>query len=300
MANRITVNPYLEECPDYAAVPFAPIIARYQVGTQLTIEQAIDEFKAAWSAGQDMKKAAWNQQEANDAAAAEVVAQQAEAQLEQEKQEVLQQKELEAKEREKKQPKLGDFEIGVGISSRIPKQPSVYATAKLEKGQYVEIWYFSPKGCADTLSSQLTSTPDHIGLSDVKGVLILRSAVSTPPSKKVIPDKDLSWDEMTKGGMVLVNEMTRAGWNEKHVKLHARLFVTLQSHYLRWEDKGEAILLTYLARVRREWHALSKLEQTFDISVINDVLLEQISSELFQKLNSQSTLEVSPKFIILY
>ena len=53
----------------------------------------------------------------------------------------------------------------------------------------------------------------------------------------------------------------------------AQLFTQLELHPLRQRKFGERALITYQARVQREWHDQFKLGSAFNMGTINEDLL---------------------------
>jgi hypothetical protein len=93
--------------------------------------------------------------------------------------------------------------------------------------------------------------------------------------------------------------MTATGWTQAHINSLAHFFVGLDLNTYWNRANGEQILLTYQARVRREWHDALKRDQAFDISILNETLLWSITDEIWDnirtkgiKLVSQSNLTI--------
>ena len=97
----------------------------------------------------------------------------------------------------------------------------------------------------------------------------------------------------------LIPLMTKYQWTEKSVKAFAQLFTQLELHPFRQREYGERALITYQARVRREWHDQLKIGTAFNIGILNEDLLQGVYRELLDKAQIRSLSEVSPFFVNL-
>ena len=81
----------------------------------------------------------------------------------------------------------------------------------------------------------------------------------------------------------LIPLMTKYQWTDKSITAFAQLFTKLELHPFRQREFGERALITYQARVRREWHDQLRSGSSFNIGVINEDLLHNIYRELLDK-----------------
>ena len=216
--------------------------------------------------------------------------QEAEAQAVQEQ--LLQ--EAEKAEAEKKKPKMKDFDDAITVSDFIAPRPAQYALRRIEDFEYVELWYFTPEGCADATQRQLTQHDDTFGLTKVDDIVTLKSVSSLKASRNVIPDAELSFRQMSMAKNTFLPLMTKYQWSAKSVAAFAQLYTQLELHHYRQREFGERALITYQARVRREWHDQLKLGSAFNIGIINEDLLHGIFKEIMDKAQMLSLSEVSP------
>ena len=82
----------------------------------------------------------------------------------------------------------------------------------------------------------------------------------------------------------LISHMQELGWPDNLTFALANFFLNLENHPKRQEPDGDTILLAYQAQVRREWHRALKNKTggaAFDISVINDDLIEKIGNKIW-------------------
>ena len=83
--------------------------------------------------------------------------------------------------------------------------------------------------------------------------------------------------------------MEETGWPKDHILTLATFYLNLENHPKRQEPDGDAVLLAYQAQVHREWHIELKSttgEPAFDISIINNDLVEKISIKMWNRMKT--------------
>ena len=296
MDNRILHDPHLEIAPDHAG-PHYEVLRNALTHNGMTQEEAVQALDDSWNLNHVARIQAWDLQVAEDDAALEAqrqaLQQEAEAQAAQEQ--LLQ--EAEKAEAEKKKPKMKDFDDAITVGSFIAPRPAQYALRRIEEFEYVELWYFTPEGCADATNRQLTQHDDTFGLTKVDDIVTLKSVSSLKASRNVIPDSELTFRQMSMAKNTFLPLMMKYQWSAKAVTAFAQLFTELELHQYRQREFGEKALLTYQARVRREWHDQLKLGSAFNVGIINEDLLHGIFKELVDKAQILSLSEVSPLLV---
>lgn len=292
---RILLDPRLEECPDFASAPFEAVRNIIVAAQQVTAEQAAQTLTDAWTEAHDTRIAAWDQQLQEDRELQEQERRAREEEEERQRQEKAQEEEAERREKEKKKPKLNTFVAKQAISDSIQPRPASYAIKKLEDFEYVELWYFTEEGCLEATRSNRTVAEDTFGISKVDDIVALRPISAFKALNKVVQDVHLDWRQMTMAKNGLLHAMSKAGWPQTHILALAEFFLNLDCHSFRRRPQGEQILLTYQARVRREWHdALKSPDPAFDISVINDTLVRSIGEEIWDTRKAEGVLRSVP------
>lgn len=170
---------------------------------------------------------------------------------------------------------------------RIP-DPSEYALRKLQNQEYVELWYFSSRGCVEAALSSLTFDADTLSLTQVNNTFELQPARAASHAKGVTPDQNLSWAEMSAAKNNMLSHMAKCGWDPNVVGKFLEFYMALDLHPSRGDDEdADRILLIYQAEVRKDWHQAvsraSKDQRVFDISVINETRLRAISEEYLRR-----------------
>src|SRR5271156_3516503 len=240
----------------------------------------------------DARILAWNQQVADDAAAAQQQVPQQQM-LEDPVPQAQPTPEADGDDAEKKKPKMKDFDDATTVGNYIPPRPAQYALRRIEDFEYVELWYLTTEGCSDATQHQLTQADDTFSLAKVDDMVTLKSFSSIKASKNVVPDAELSFRQMSMAKNALIPLMAKYQWSQKAITAFAQLFTQLELHPLRQREFGERALITYQARVRREWHDQLKLGSVFNIGVINENLLQSTYKELLDQAQLLSLNEVS-------
>ena len=279
MDNRIIHNPHLEIIPDHAG-PHYVVLRDALTHNGMTPEEAIQALDDSWTQNHTARVQAWDQQVAEDEAAAAAVDP---AQQDPQVPPDLPLPGEERAEGEKKKLKMKDFDEATTVGNYIAPRPAQYALRRVEDFEYVELWYFTPEGCSDATQLQLAQHDDTFGLTKVDDVVALKSISSLKASRNVIPDTELSFRQVSMAKNTFIPLMTKYAWTEKAINAFAQLFTQLELHPLRQREFGERALITYQARVRREWHDQLRLGSAFNIGILNEDLLQSIYRELLDK-----------------
>jgi len=286
---RITINPNLAEALDFSLEVYA--IARDAIAAQLNItaEAAAERLKEAWTADNEAKKQLWEQQELADGEEAAAAALR-EQELEDQRRNEENQRNEQTREIEKKKPKLNSFVANRPIATALKLRPSRFALHKLEERDYIELSYFTPDGCAEAATNDHAVAEEAFAFSKINDLVSLRPISAFKASNKVIQDDRLSWREMSIAKIILLQCMEETGWPNDHIVALATFYLNLEHHPKCQEPDGDAVLLAYQAQVRREWHIQLKNstgEPAFDISTINDNLVDRIGVKMWNASKNQ-------------
>ena len=285
---RILENPGLERCPDFMSPAFENLVETISVARLLPVQDIARELADAWKVTNDHQKAAWAVQEQEDLEAQDNAEQLAEEERENLRVQQQQLEEAERREAKKKKPKIGDFDENKVVGDAIGRRPAAFAINKLESLDYVELWYFTPEGCAEASENQRAVAEEAYGLTKVDNFMALRPIAAFKASRNVIRDMDLTWRQMTMAKNALLQQMTKAKWPEKHVRALALFFLNLELHDQRLLPNGEHVLLIYQAKVRKDWHESLRHEEGFNIATINEVLVKAMADQLHEQLHTDS------------
>ena len=294
---RITLDPTLEVCPEFGGDGYAPFRNAFIAASNVTPEQAIQQLIDAWEAGRAERQALWDQQELQDQQAKDDEqrirdeARQAQADIDEAE------RENERKEKEKKKPKFAAFDADSSVKDDITPRPSSFALNKLDHGDYVELWYFTPDGCADAAAHSHSVAEDAFGIAKVDGFMALRPVASFKAAKNVVRDRDLTWRQLSMGKSNFLECATKADWPIAHLRSLALFFAYIEDSPLRNKPNGEQTLIVYQAKVRLEWHDSLKRGECFNIAIFNERLLRSIGDDVWENQRAESLREVSKNFL---
>lgn len=280
---RIRNDPNLDVCPDYASEDFVATRAQL-INENTTDAQAIQLLKNIWEANNNMDKRRWQQQKNEDRE--EQVQRQ---RLEDDEQERLNQErakeEEDAHKEERKKNKFKYIPIqNTGIPDEPAINPSSYALRKLDKGEYVELWYFTNDGL-DEASIKKTIDDDAMVLSTLAdGSTAWISSASARSARSVINDENLPFEEFCQACPRFLTALDEAGWPQDRIRMMALFWRNLQVHSYRSlrDPLAQKTLLVYQAEQRRRWHVAAKSSVgPYDISVVNEKVLEDTRSRVY-------------------
>ena len=154
-----------------------------------------------------------------------------------------------------KKPKLNSFVANCPIVMAIKLRPSHFALHKLKEREYIKLSYFTPEGCAEAVTNNHAVAEEAFAFSIAK--------------------------------INLLQCMEETGWPKDHILALATFYLNFENHPKHQEPDGDAVLLAYQAQVHREWHIEVKSttgDPAFDISIINDDLVEKISIKMWNRM----------------
>ena len=144
--------------------------------------------------------------------------------------------------------------------------PLCYTIHKLDKWEYIELYYFTLEGCPEATKIDCTIAQDAFTFTKAEDTLLLKPMASHKPSNKAIPDKNLTWCQMSIAKTTLLHHMSQTGWPEHYVVALAKFYLNLESHATCLQTDGNTILLHYQAQVWCKWH--KALRSTSDVHLL--------------------------------
>ncbi|KAH9015908.1 hypothetical protein EDB85DRAFT_2209811 [Lactarius pseudohatsudake] len=290
---RINSDPNQAVCLGFEGDEWAflrqSIIETHQGLPLLTAEEAAQQMKEAWARDNANKIVAWEAQLEQDRIIQnelERVAQEAEAeQLAQREKEAEEQR----KEAEKKKPKMNSFDPRRCLGDWIEPRPAQYAINKINNLEWVELDYFTLKGCRDAAADSSKSTnQDAFAFAQLGNAITMRPLADMPPSRGIRNDEDLSWLELMEAKNSMLHFIAKSGvWPAENAEALAAFFIVLDVHPIRVQTNGRQALLLYQSRVRREWFDALRRNEGFNIEVISEGLLRTISDDLNTRIQER-------------
>ena len=258
------------------------MVNAHQGQPPLTLDGAAQQLKDAWARENQRKVDMWNMQLQQD-------------QVEQDRldtidretqaaQQAQQEKDMEEarKEAEKKKPKLFPINQDHYAIKWIGARPAMYTLNKLSNLEYVELDYFTTKGCREAAAdSNKSVSQDTLTFTQVSDTFAIRPMAALRPSKQIRNDEDLSWEEMMDAKNVMLHFMAKSGiWEDEHATALASFYLNLDCHPRKEQKNGKMALLLYQGRVRREWFDTLKRNEGFNIALIEEDLLCTLAEEV--------------------
>jgi hypothetical protein len=277
---HLIINPNTARCPDYMLDIYEAVRAPF-VNPQTTHRQAAALLIMVWTAQNNIEKLQWQDQIDQDQADADTRREELEEEARQKQEELEEEKEEQRKEEVKKNKSKY---IPV-LPTELPIIVSVIATQRLNKGEYVPLWYFTNTGIDN--ASKSFSIIDEDSLSIIKrkdSSTSLVSAVSSKESKSIIKDQDLTWDKFSIAAPQIIDALGLAEWPEDRLRMMVKFWTNITTHHFRSSrDKlDRSTLLLYQAEQRRLWHqAINSPGHGSDLSEINEELLWQTKERLY-------------------
>ncbi|KAG1875805.1 hypothetical protein F4604DRAFT_1903725 [Suillus subluteus] len=243
------------------------------ISEDVTEEQAIQLLKNIWQANNNTEKYLWQQQVNDDRE------EQAHCDcLEEDKEERLKQEclaeEEEARKDERKKNKHKYTPIqNMGILDDPAITPCSYALRKLDKGEYVEMWYFTNNGLDE---AAIKKTIDNDAM-----ILMGLGSVN---AHSVVNDENLPFEDFCQACPRFITMLQEADWPQDRIRIMVLFWRNLQVHKYRllrdpWAQK--TLLLHQVEQCKR-WHIVAKSTAgPYDISEINEKVLEETRGRVY-------------------
>ncbi|KAH9035219.1 hypothetical protein EDB85DRAFT_1863281 [Lactarius pseudohatsudake] len=290
---RILEDPTRAICPSFESAEWEfmrlSLINAHQGVPPLTHDDATQSLKDAWARENATKVAAWDAQAQQDQAEkdeSDRLAQEAlDAQLAQRQKEADEQQ----KEAERKKPKMNPFDPNRVIGDSIEPRPAPYAVNRLNNLEYVELDFFTTKGCREASADTGKSiSQDTLAFAQLEDAIAVRPLAAMRSSKNIRDDEDLSWEEMLQAKNTMLRLISKSNtWSTVHAQALAAFFIALELHPRVQQLNGKRALLLYQSRARREWYEALKRNEGFNIEHIGEPLLRSYAEEVDRKVQKE-------------
>ena len=153
------------------------------------------------------------------------------------------------------------------------------AVRKMDKGLYVELWYYTNAGLDEAVCNSSTV--------DDKAMVILRlpnggtswvPAAAAKTASGVTDDRNILWEDFCQAAPRMIVAMEEADWPHDRVDMMAKFWGNLQVHQLRStrDPLDQKTLIVYQAEQRRLWHiAVSSPQGAYNLSCINEDIMRK-------------------------
>ncbi|KAG2350218.1 hypothetical protein BDR05DRAFT_866551, partial [Suillus weaverae] len=191
---RLSSDPNLSICPDYVEVVYAD--AWLQLTNQNIDEaQAIIILRNIWLTGNNTDKAQWQNQVEEDAERHQHLEHLHEEEQERQDQDRIDEEEAARKEDRKKNKFKYTSIPGLDVPMKPVIIPSAYAIRKLDKGDYVKLWYFTNAGLDDAKLKSSVDEDAMVMATLAGGDTAWVSAASTQNANIVVDDQNLTFED---------------------------------------------------------------------------------------------------------
>lgn len=270
-------------CPDYMSEVFDNARAQL-INANTTEEQAVQLLKNIWEANNNADKVTWRQQEEDEREDREH-----REQLEDDERERLEQARAEEEEATRKEDRKKNKHkftaiLATGIPNEAAITPCSYALRKMDKGEYVELWYFTNDGLEEANRKKTVDDDAMIMSTLADGSSAWVTAASTRDARAVLNDEDLPFEEFCQACPRMLTTMAETDWPEDRIRMMAMFWRNIQIHKFRSMRApiGQKALLAYQAEQRKRWHVAVKTSVgPYDLSLVNEKVLEETRERVY-------------------
>ncbi|KAG1717416.1 hypothetical protein EDB19DRAFT_1816144 [Suillus lakei] len=273
--NRLPYDPSANVCPDF-------MDERYRAGRTVFVTPNISEVQAAatlrgiWVTTNDALCIQWQQQVVEDDRLRTEQQRLAEEEEERSFQAIrLEEETAQAEEKKKNRSKYHVLpECPRPTTTEDDIIVSDFAMRKIDKGLYVEIYYWTNDGLDDALANYRTKDNDGmVPTTGEDGSTTWIQAAATQPSAGVVPDHNLAPVDFAQAVPRMIASFEERGWPKQRVLMLARFWGALMIHR-HWNSQDKSLqkgLLLYQEEQRRAWHNTIPIPaNAWDISIISE------------------------------
>lgn len=283
--SRITIDPNTLQAPDYTSnLLSAPRNALKAALPNLTDAEAAAALLNVWQADNILQKTNWTAQLAADALHLAN-----EQQLEDDEQaarDALRTKELEDARDDERKKNRRKYVALVPRKKTVllPRIPLPYATKRMEKGDWVPMWFFTPEGFKAASAANGSGDDDPMTLTrNDDGTLTTATSVKSP--KGAIADRDITFEYFCLASVAMLDAMKAAGWQDERIAMFASFWSEIQEHPLRHtgDELDRRVLLLYQEEERRRWHhtVSSSADAPYDMSSVDTEILAEVKERVY-------------------
>jgi len=164
------------------------------------------------------------------------------------------------------------------------------AQAKMKKGTYCNLWYFTNHGLKVAEKSAASQENlDYVAVcqdEDDAQVLVVAPASDLPASKpcgkkeevpKLIADEDLSWEDFLKATPCIIVSMRDNEWAKDQIQMFVNFWTAIHGHpWCHAMDRfSQWALLVYQAQQQRKWHLAAGTAHNWSLARINQEVLQE-------------------------
>ncbi|KIK75977.1 hypothetical protein PAXRUDRAFT_102541, partial [Paxillus rubicundulus Ve08.2h10] len=187
----------------------------------------------------------------------------------------------------KKKQKMDDFNESTSVYRVIVQCPAQYALQKLSTFDFIDLWYFSPAGCAEATRNNKSNGDDTFSIVRVDEILTLRSVTIIKASWNSMEDHKLTFEVFLQEKNNFLFYAKKTLWPSKHLNAPAVFFWNIEMHCMHANPNSNTVTLTYASRVQHNWHNNLKANKAFNIAIINEELMQNIRWEVNARIREE-------------
>ncbi|KAG6329896.1 hypothetical protein ID866_9197 [Astraeus odoratus] len=167
--------------------------------------------------------------------------------------------------------------------------PCTMAQAKMRKGAYCELWYFTNQGLwAAEKAATSQEDLDYVAIcqdNDDSRVLVVAASFELHTRKaggkgesvlKLVADEELSWEDFMEATLHIVTAMKDNEWAEDCIEMFIKFWMAIHTH-LWWhmdDPFSQKALLAYQEQQRWLWHLAAGTAHNWSLAEIHEQVLQ--------------------------
>jgi len=166
--------------------------------------------------------------------------------------------------------------------------------------KYIELYCFTPAGCHDHANLRLSTADEAFGFTysispdgSTSNSLTLKPVAALAHPGKIIPDEDLTWEQVRDAKSCYLSHIIEAGWDAAHVNALVSFFTSLDNHPYNDTPEGKQALVWYQAHARGDWHRKLGTTESFNLAILNKTLLADFKKKAKDQLVQNNVSQVS-------
>jgi hypothetical protein len=174
-------------------------------------------------------------------------------------------------------------------------KPAHHVLKRLEKKEFVELWYFTAEGCKSAAAADLATPDETFSLINTgDGMVRLQTLGASSVSSKAIKDEHLNWYQLTEAKTRMLGCMRACGWSKHEITQLAKFYLSLDTHPFRSQPYGLETIMRYQSRVRRDWVINLRSGNPYSIAEVNDELMKEFRDEIGNEVQAGNNVSSLP------
>ena len=189
----------------------------------------------------------------------------------------------------------------------VPSRPliilAISAVQKMDKGEYVLIWYYTKVGLENTKSFVAIDNDALTLVTNSDGTTTAIPATSSRDAKGMVEDHDLTMEQFQVGAMRMLTAMKQANWPTDRIQMMEAFWTNIMDHPYRTSlDKQELALLLYQSEQRKQWfQTINSPAYAYNLRGINEEVLrdakECVCYNLLEREDKKCTAEAAEALV---